>query len=312
MCTRVFDNRFDHVRVVGRTFDWEVSDEPRLWHFPRGLVRNGGCDNGATWEVIHRNLAMSIWNAGTTEGLNEAGLSTHLLYLSASDYGVRDDRPGVSLTLWAQYVLDRFASVAEALEHLDEVQVVQLPVRGQVFGGHLSIEDSSGDSAILEILDGKVVVHHGRQFRVMTNDPPFDEQLASLALYEPFGGTEEIPGNVISTQRFARATYFLEHLTEPNGEREAVAGVLGVTRNSSVPFGAPYEKLGAYPTWWASVMDLASRTYYFQSTLAPNVVWATLERRGSVGDELVYSIDPSEPTLSGDITDRFEAAEAPF
>jgi len=47
VCTRVFDNRFDHVRVVGRTCDSEVSDEARPWRFPRGLERHGGCDGAA-------------------------------------------------------------------------------------------------------------------------------------------------------------------------------------------------------------------------------------------------------------------------
>ncbi len=46
---------------------------------------------------------------------------------------------------------------------------------------HLALEDAAGDSAIIEHLDGKPVVHHGSQYRVMTNDPPYDEQLRLLA-----------------------------------------------------------------------------------------------------------------------------------
>jgi choloylglycine hydrolase len=312
MCTRIFENRFEAVRVVGRTLDWEVSDEALLWHFPRGLVRDGGCDAAATWEIEHRNLAISMWGTGSTEGLNEAGLSAHLLYLGSSDYGKRDDRPGVSWCLWAQYVLDRFGSVAEALDHLDDAQIVQRAVRGQTLGGHLSLEDSSGDSAIIEILDGSPIVHHGREFQVMANDPSYEEQLASLKRFRAFGGTEGLPGDIISDQRFARATFFLQHLTEPRNEREAVAGVLSVTRNASVPFGAPYDDFVVYPTWWASVMDLVRGSYYFQSTLAPNVVWALID---GVAPELrseVLSIDPSDPSLSGDITPLLREAERPY
>lgn len=33
------------------------------------------------------------------------------------------------------------------------------------------LEDSTGDSAIIEIIDGKMVIHHGREYTVMTNDP---------------------------------------------------------------------------------------------------------------------------------------------
>ncbi len=31
---------------------------------------------------------------------------------------------------------------------------------------HLALEDAAGDSAIIEHLDGKPVVHHGSQYRV--------------------------------------------------------------------------------------------------------------------------------------------------
>ena len=46
---------------------------------------------------------------------------------------------------------------------------------------HLAMEDASGDSAIVEYIGGKPVVHHGRQYTSMTNDPTYDEQLALLA-----------------------------------------------------------------------------------------------------------------------------------
>jgi choloylglycine hydrolase len=45
-------------------------------------------------------------------------------------------------------------------------------------GLHLSLSDATGDSAILEYINGKLVIHHGSQYRVMTNSPTFDQQLA--------------------------------------------------------------------------------------------------------------------------------------
>lgn len=53
--------------------------------------------------------------------------------------------------------------------------------RGHQATVHLALEDSTGDSAILEYINGKLVIHHGRQYQVMTNDPPYDQQLALLA-----------------------------------------------------------------------------------------------------------------------------------
>ncbi len=59
---------------------------------------------------------------------------------------------------------------------------------------HLSISDASGDSAIFEYLDGKLVIHHGREYQVMTNAPPFSEQLALDAYWKTIGGALMLPG----------------------------------------------------------------------------------------------------------------------
>ncbi len=312
MCTRVLWNTHDVAKVVGRTLDWEESDEPRLWYSPPGIERAGGVDRPSTWSAQHASLSTTFWGRATSEAVNAEGLASHLLYFAASDFGPRDDRPGVSVLTWAQYVVDNFATVDEALEGLADVQVVQRPIRDQVLGAHLAIEDATGDSAIIEYPSGAPVVHHGPEYRVMANDPSYEEQVAGLRRYRPFGGTEEIPGDILSTQRFARATYFLGHLPEPHDERDAVAGVLGVTRNASVPFGAPYDDFSVYPTWWASVTDLTNATYYFQSTRAPNVVWADLHSTALAGAAEPRVVDPTDPTLSGDISGRLEpTSEAP-
>ena len=216
------------------------------------------------------------------------------------------------MTMWAQYLLDTCATVDEALATLDHIQIRQLEVRGEKLGAHLAIEDASGDSAIVEFLDGAPVIHHGPEHRVMANDPSLDDQLASLAQYAPFGGTNEIPGNIYSPQRFARASYFLKYLSEPKDAREAVAGVMGIARNVSVPFGAPYDDFSVYPTLWASVADLTDRTLYFQSTLAPNVVWASLGDGPLAGAGSVLCADPNDPTLIGDIAAAFSPADAPY
>jgi glycosyltransferase involved in cell wall biosynthesis len=53
-------------------------------------------------------------------------------------------------------------------------------------GAHLALEDPSGDSAIIEPIDGELVVHHGAEYTVMANSPAYDEQLANLSRYEGF------------------------------------------------------------------------------------------------------------------------------
>jgi choloylglycine hydrolase len=313
MCTRIFWNDNPVAKVVSRTIDWEFSDEPEMWVLPRGLRRSGDTGTGtATWTSRHGSVCVSAWNAGTGECVNEHGLAAHALYLGDAGYEPDDGRPGVSNVMWTQYVVDHFATVAEALEGLDDVRVVPQPVNGQDLPLHLALEDASGDSAIVEMLGGAAVVHHGREHTVMANDPDYEAQLANARRYAVFGGDLPLPGDIVSEDRFVRAKYFLEHLPEPANELEAVAGVLGLARNVAIPYGAPDSRFPSYPTWWMSVADLSDRVFYFQSTRSPNVIWLALDELDFAEGSGVRALDPRDVTLVGDVRERLAPAQLPF
>jgi len=309
MCTRIFWSGNPVAKVVARTMDWAFSDEPRLWVLPRGLLRTGGAGPGsAEWRSENGSVVLSAWGGGVSDGVNEAGLAAHVLYLGSSRYEQPDERPPVGQIRWVQYVLDTATTVSEALERMADVRIASLAIRDMELGAHLALEDTSGDSAIVEYLDGEQVVHHGREYEVMANDPGFDEQLANLTRYRPFGGDLAPPGDITSLHRFVRAAYFLHYLPTPTDAIEATAGVLQIARNVAVPYGAPYDDFSTYPTWWISVADLTNRVYYFGSTLSPNVVWLELDSVSFAPDEPVRALDPRSPTLVGNVSDALEPA----
>jgi choloylglycine hydrolase len=257
----------------------------------------------------------TVYGIGTADGVNEQGLAGHMLYLNAADYGPRDvSKPAVHAGLWLQYLLDHAANVKEALQALDQVQVVMVEAHGHKATVHLAIEDASGDSAIIEFIGGKRVIHHGKEYRIMTNDPAYDEQLALLKQYDFSRPTSDtpLPGNVNPRDRFARAAYYLALLPEPKREREAVAGVLAVARNVSVPFGAPYKGFGIYNTEYRTAINLNSRRYFFELTTSPNVIWADLSRFKLQPGAPVMMLNPDDVELSGDVTKKFKKGKAPF
>jgi penicillin V acylase-like amidase (Ntn superfamily) len=308
MCTRVFWNHNEVAKVCGRTMDWETSDAPRLWVIPRGTRRSGATEHGElSWTSQYGTASMQGWGVATTEAVNDAGLSARVLYLEATEWEPVDDRPAIANLMWTQYAADNYATVEQALNGLAEVRVQSVPIHGQHLGAHLLLEDAGGDSALIEILGGTATIHHGAQYDVVANDPPYDEQIAGLARYRPWGGQLGIPGDIISEERFARATYYLSHLPPPADAAEAVAGVFGIVRNCQVPYGAPDNRFDTYPTWWASVTDLTNRVYYFQSTRAPNVVWLELDKLGLHAGEPVRSLDPRDPELAGAIDQQLVA-----
>jgi penicillin V acylase-like amidase (Ntn superfamily) len=298
--------------VVGRNMDWARPMPVDLWALPRGVARHGHTGrNNIRWTARYGSVVAS--EDGTSDGMNEKGLSAHLLWLTEGDYGSRDpSRPGLGAGMWAQYFLDNFATVAEA------VAVAKSPPF-QLAGGmyqdhkialHLALRDKSGDSAVIEYIGGVPKVYHGRNFPVMTNSPPFDQQLAGIARYQGFGGNQPLPGTTDAADRFVRAAFYLSRLPKPADHREAVAGVLSVTRNVAQPFGEP-DPVRPYisATRWRTVADLTNRVYFFESTLSPGIVWLRLDRIDFRRGQPVRRVDlKSHPDMVGDVTAKLRPA----
>jgi choloylglycine hydrolase len=137
-------------------------------------------------------------------------------------------------------VLDNFATVAEAVAALEkEPFYIAAPMTpdGHAGTAHLSISDPTGDSAVFEYLGGRLVIHHGREFQVMTNSPPFDQQIALNAYWENIGGLTMLPGTNRAADRFVRASFYVNAIPQTADNSEALASAFGVIRNVSVPIG---------------------------------------------------------------------------
>lgn len=324
LCSRILWNDNGLAVISGRTMDWPESTQPVLTVLPRGMKRDGGIadgqvivkDNQARWTSKYGSMVTTVYGIGTADGFNERGLGVHMLYLSATDFGPRNPaKPGVHAGLWSQLLLDKAATVTEALALLDKVQVVMVETNGHKATVHLAIEDANGDSAIIEFVNGKRVVHHGPEYRIMTNDPTYDQQLVLLKKQDFSKPSSDmpLPGNVNATDRFQRAAYYAAMLPKPKTEREAVASVLAIARNVSVPFGAPYKDFGTYNTEYRTAMNLTDKRYFFELTTSPNVIWADLRKFELAPGLPVMVLDPDNINLSGDVTGKFQkAANAPF
>ncbi|MEX1013393.1 MAG: linear amide C-N hydrolase [Waddliaceae bacterium] len=317
MCTRVLWNTNQVAVVVGRSMDWPESTEPKIVVFPNGIDRDGGKvdqvvvvkENPLIWKSKYGSVVVTAYGVGTVDGINEKGLGVNLLYLTSADYGKRDaSKGGVQSTLWGQYFLDNAATVEEALELMDGIQPVMAEYAGHRSSVHLSLEDASGDSAIIEYVGGELRIYHGKQYMVMTNDPTYDLQLENMNQFDFSQATRDtpLPGNVDPVSRFVRSSYFLQALREPKSLREAIAGVLSIARNASVPLNAPYKTAGTiYDTEYRTVLDLTNRRYFFELTTSPNVIWLELDTFNLSEGAPVLSIDPDNMDLSGDISSQF-------
>lgn len=315
MCTRVLWNENSDLTVVGRSMDWPVSTEPKIVVWSKDVERNGGelegqqvvdREQALLWKSKYASIGVSIYGLATIDGMNEKGLAAHGLYLKSTQLPDLDEnKKTIHIGMWVQYVLDLAATVSEAIDLVKAINVTMIEARGTKATIHLAIEDASGDSAIVEYVNGELVIHHNRDYVIMTNDPPYDQQLALLHKQDFSHPNKDLPlpGNVNPIDRFQRAAYYRALLPKTSNEREAVAGVLAIMRNVSVPFGAPYGEFGIYDTEYRTVADLTNRRYFFELSTSPSVIWVDLQALlPKLQQKALLTLNPDDITLNGDVT----------
>ncbi|UUE46231.1 linear amide C-N hydrolase [Pectobacterium aroidearum] len=342
-CTRLVykDINNPDYPITARSMDWAEDTETNLWIFPRELKRSGAAGpHSLEWTSKYGSVIASAFDsnpnmASTTDGVNEKGLAANVLWLAESEYpkaAPTAKKPGLSIAAWAQYVLDNFATVDEAVKALQQEKFTlvtkDLPHQDRKATLHLSLSDSSGDSAIIEYIDGKQVIHHNKDYQVMTNSPTFDQQLTLNAYWDQIGGNVMLPGTNRAADRFVRASFYVKHVA-PNKlipgvaekskiekDKADLATAFSIIRNASVPYGYSLPDMpNISSTRWRTVIDHKSLQYFFESAVSPNIFWVDLNKinfapRGNNASKL--DLGPNQSTIySGQASEHFKPA-TPF
>lgn len=285
-CTRLVYKGPESTVITARSMDWKTEIDANLWVFPKGIQRNGEVGPlSINWTSKYGSLITSAWDIATADGMNEKGLVANVLWLVESEYpkfNPEGGKAGMSISLWAQYVLDNFATVAEAVDYLKDEPFVlvsdYIPGTEKFTTLHLSISDALGDNAIFEYINGKLVIHHDPSYTVMTNSPIFEKQLALNEYWKGISGTIMLPGTNRAADRFVRASYYIQAIPQTSDTRTTVASVFSVIRNCSVPFGISSEtEPNISSTRWRSVSDQKNLVYYFETALTPNTFWVNMK-----------------------------------
>ena len=282
-CTRVVYLGKNGMIVTGRTMDWKEDLKSNIYVFPRG-IESEGADKGNTihWKSKYGSVITAGYDIGTSDGMNEKGLVANLLYLTESDYyRPNDTRPVMGISIWTQYVLDNFATVDEAVKELSKetfrIDAPDMP-NGAKSTLHLAISDASGNSAIFEYIKGKLIIHEGKEYQVMTNSPSYEQQITLNNYWQQIGGLVMLPGTNRAADRFVRASFYINVIPQTDNQREAVAGVFSVIRNVSVPLGiSTPAQPNISSTRWRTVADQKNKVYFFESTMTPNVFWINMK-----------------------------------
>ena len=150
--------------VFATNYD-NISDLCLLFINKRGQ-RKTGLSASTNGEVLRwtARYASITFNVGGYQlpwaGMNERGLMLSTMQLRETVPPEPDERPPLDYgPLWMQYVLDTCATVDEVVAATRRVRIVQVE-------DHYLIADRLGNGAVIEFLDGEMVVHSGNDLPV--------------------------------------------------------------------------------------------------------------------------------------------------
>lgn len=318
-CTRVVYDGPEGMTATGRTMDWKEDPQTNLYIFPRGEKRKGA-DSAETLEWVSKfgSVVAAGYDIGICDGMNEKGLVANLLFLPESVYEIQNDtRPILGLSIWTQYILDNFATVEEAVAELSKdnfrIDAPDLP-NGVKSRLHMAISDPTGNSSIIEYLDGHVSIYQGKEYQVLTNSPAYDLQLAVNNYWKQIGDLNMLPGTNRSSDRFARASFYINAVEQTSDPEIAIPTVFSVIRNVSVPYGiSTPDSPHIASTRWRSVCNQKDLVYYFEKTIPMKILHVCLKDLDfseKSGERILKMTDGS--VYEGNVTKEFKRTEKPF
>ncbi|AIT09118.1 choloylglycine hydrolase [Candidatus Francisella endociliophora] len=301
-----------------RTMDVFIDLQPSLSIYPKGTKETGALDrNSLNWTDKYGYVSVDETNLHdlTAEGVNEKGLSAHLLYFGTMEQPERNANiKGVNGLAWVRYVLGNYSNVDEVIKGLGDYQIYTPQIELQGKKGnlpiHYLIEDAQGNSAIIEYVNKKLTVH--KNIKAMTNEPSFDKQMENLNIIKntDLYNIDMIPGGAKSENRFVRANFISENMPKASSPEEAVNYMFAAADSVSVPFVEGYKDVDftaegvqdKWPTQWKSVISTQDKKLYLSDVLVGNRIYVDLNEANLEQGQPVKTISAMNNNLAGDVT----------
>lgn len=289
-CTTFVINKDGHI-IFGRSYDW-ITGAGIVNSNQRGLFKTSlKNNNGSTISWVSKFGSITFNQYGKefpTGGMNEKGLVVELMWLDETKYPDKDERPAVGVLQWIQYQLDNSASVEEVIksDKTVRIQTRDVPL-------HYLVADATGNVATIEFLEGKMVVHNGKElpFPVLTNSTYTSSAGAANNYLKT--KDEKLPENN-SLERFVTACNMIQQVNANNVNTSLTDYAFSILNKVSQ---------GDY-TKWSIVYDITNKEIQFKTQ--SNTTIKTVRFSGfdfSCGSPAkMYNMNQDD---KGDITTKF-------
>lgn len=240
--------------VFGRNLDYHIG-------YGMAIVNKRGVEKTAVsfaqparWVSKYGSVTFNAYGREMPMGgMNEAGLVVENMWLDKTQYPPEDStetRPTVNSLQWIQYQLDTAGTVKEVIESDEQIRIYDPAATI-----HFLICDGGGDCAVVEFLDGAMIVHRGADLpvRVLTNST-YD---SSVEFLDRFDGNREAQDYLAGGRtlgRFVTASGMVDSY-EPESHDAAI------DRSFEILEKVSFQEF----TRWSIVYDIANGLIYFRT-----------------------------------------------
>jgi choloylglycine hydrolase len=184
-------------------------------------------------------------------GMNEKGLVIEQMWLQEAKYPEADNRFGLSALQWIQFQLDNHATVEEVIGSDSTIRISW----SEISSLHFLVADRSGNSAAIEYIDGKMVVHQGSElpYAVLSNCL-YDKSLEYQSNLSQNHGETYNDWTKNSSGRFVSAAEMIDNYD-------------GTSNRVDYSFQILEEVYQPGNTQWSIVYDLSDLTVHYESSL---------------------------------------------
>lgn len=288
------DNQF----YFGRNYDWMVGDALLVVN-KRGVKKTAYLRylssyyeeaSPAVWTSKYGSVTFNQYGCGfPSGGINEAGLVVEAMMLPGALYPATDSRPFVESSQWRQYQLDNHSTVDEVIASDLKIRILRSKNKNRP-GTHFLLSDKSGKCAVIEFLEGKMVVYTGETMPVMALT---NSRYAESLDYWKKGVAPE-PDKYKSFTRFILAA---------NMVREYGAGASGPPVDYA--FDILSQVSQPFKTKWSIVYDQNNLRVHFITETNKKIRTVDLNKFDFSCRTPVRVLD-ANANLTGDVTDKFQ------
>lgn len=310
MCTAATYKTNDF--YFGRTLDYESSYGEEIVIMPRNFrldfLSEGICEKHyAVIGTAHIAGGYPLfYDAVNEKGLCMAGLN---FVGNANYFKNKNGKSNIAQYEFIPWILGKCASTDEAKELISNINITDTPFSEHMPVGqlHWIIADKNSAITVESVSDGIKV--YDNPLGVLTNNPPFDEQMfrlndymhlssrqpkntfsdkLELKAYSRGMGAIGLPGDLSSQSRFVRVAFVKANSVSGKGETESVSQFFHILGSVDQPRGCCEVADGKYEiTIYTSCCNADKGIYYYTTYDNHRISAVDMRKESLDGNELI-------------------------